>query len=257
MKINILSIFPNMFTPITEESLLGKACDSGKLSINIVNIRDFSEDKHLKTDDSPFGGGPGMVMTPQPIFDALRSLGFEKGKANGRLIYMSPRGKILDRSMIEELSVCDELTILCGHYEGVDQRVISYWDMEEVSVGDYILTGGELPAMVLVDSVSRFIPGVLGNEESAADESIYKGLLEADNYTRPSVFEGMAVPGVLTDGNHKKIALWQLMNSIEITNVKRPDLLRSWWESRPKLDFLTKKEKLQVEEFVNKLLKIK
>lgn len=254
MKINILSVFPEMFAPVTEHSLLGKACDNGILDINVLNIRDFSEDKHLKTDDSPFGGGPGMVMTPQPIFSALRSLGMETDKKRGRIIYMSPRGRLLNRELIEELATCGELTILCGHYEGVDQRVISHWGMEEVSIGDYILTGGELPAMVLVDSVSRFIPGVLGNEASAEDESIYTGLLEADMYTRPGIFEGLSVPEVLTEGNHKKISLWQFMRSIEITYERRPELFMKWWMDSPKMDFLTKKERKEVKEFVEKLL---
>lgn len=254
MKINILSVFPEMFSPVTEHSLLGKACRKGILDISIVNIRDFSEDRRLKTDDSPFGGGPGMVMTPQPIFGALRSLGFADGNVRGKIIYMSPRGRLLNRELIEEMSAADELTILCGHYEGVDQRVISYWNMEEISIGDYILTGGELPAMVLVDSISRFIPGVLGNEDSATDESIYSGLLEADMYTRPGVFEGMPVPDVLTEGNHKEINLWQLMKSIELTNERRPELFRKWWQSETKMDFLTKKERKKVEELVKKLL---
>ncbi len=254
MKINILSVFPEMFTPITEYSLLGKACKNGILDINIVNIRDFSEDKRLKTDDSPFGGGPGMVMTPQPVFSALRSLGLGASSEKNRIIYMSPRGRMLDRKMIEELSSCESLTVLCGHYEGVDQRIISCWRMEEVSIGDYILTGGELPAMVLVDSVSRFIPRVLGNEASAEDESIYSGLLEADIYTRPADFEGFSVPEVLTGGNHKEIKLWQLMRAIELTYERRRELLVKWWRSGPKMDFLSKKERKKVEEFVEKLL---
>ena len=169
MKINILTLFPEMFTAVTESSILGRAGEKGILDINLINIRDFSTDKHNKADDYPFGGGSGMVMLPQPVFDALKSL--EPGESEKepetpkkKMIYMSPRGRILDREKIEELAEVEEMTILCGHYEGVDQRIIDEWDMEEISIGDYILTGGELAAMVLIDSVSRFIPEVFGDE---------------------------------------------------------------------------------------------
>ena len=204
MKINILTLFPEMFTAVTESSILGKAGEKGILDVRLINIRDFTRDKHRKTDEYPFGGGVGMVMTAQPIFDALRSL-----DAGGKMIYMSPRGKILDRQKIEELAELEEITILCGHYEGVDQRVLDEWKMEEISIGDYILTGGELAAMVLIDSVSRFIPEVLGSEESAMEESIYSGLLEYDQYTKPREYEGLTVPEVLLGGNHKRLHLWQ------------------------------------------------
>ena len=190
MKINILTLFPEMFTAVTESSILGRAGEKGILDINLINIRDFSTDKHNKADDYPFGGGLGMVMLPQPVFDALKSL--EPGESEKepetpkkKMIYMSPRGRILDREKIEELAEVEEMTILCGHYEGVDQRIIDEWDMEEISIGDYILTGGELAAMVLIDSVSRFIPEVLGTKESATEESVYSGLLEYDQYTKP------------------------------------------------------------------------
>ncbi|MBQ1959113.1 MAG: tRNA (guanosine(37)-N1)-methyltransferase TrmD, partial [Firmicutes bacterium] len=223
MKINVLTLFPEMFTAVTESSILGKAGEKGILDINLINIRDFSLDKHKKADDYPYGGGLGMVMLAQPIFDALKSID-AKGK---KIMYMSPRGKILDQAKIEELAELDEMVILCGHYEGVDQRVIDYWDMEEVSIGDYILTGGELPAMVLIDSVSRFVPEVLGTKESATEESIYSGLLEHDQYTKPREYEGLEVPEVLFGGNHKLIHLWQLRSSLELTKERRPDL----WEA--------------------------
>ena len=223
MKINVLTLFPEMFAPVTESSILGRAGEKGILDFNIINIRDFSRDKHNKADDTPFGGGVGMVMFCQPIFDALRSI-----KAEGKkIIYMSPRGKVLDRSKIEELARLDEMVILCGHYEGVDQRVLDYWNMEEVSIGDYILTGGELAAMVMIDAVSRFVPDVLGTRESATEESIYSGLLEYDQYTKPREYEGLEVPEVLFNGNHKLIHLWQYRNSLEQTKEKRPDL----WEA--------------------------
>lgn len=243
MKINILTLFPEMFTAVTESSILGRAGEKGILDINLINIRDFTKDKHRKTDDTPFGGGPGMVMSPQPVFDALRSLGLEPNAelcGNSAMIYMSPRGKILDREKIEQLAELDELTILCGHYEGVDQRILNAWNMEEVSIGDYILTGGELPAMVLIDSVSRFIPEVLGTKESATEESIYSGLLEHDQYTKPREYEEMAVPEVLLNGNHKLIHLWQYERSLELTQARRPDLLELYLEKEHEL---TKDEK--------------
>lgn len=245
MKINVLTLFPEMFTAVTDSSILGKAGEKGILDINLINIRDFSLDKHKKADDYPFGGGVGMVMLAQPIFDALKSVD-AKGK---KIMYMSPRGKILDQAKIEELAGLDEMVILCGHYEGVDQRVIDYWDMEEVSIGDYILTGGELPAMVLIDSVSRFVPEVLGTKESATEESIYSGLLEYDQYTKPREYEGLEVPEVLFGGNHKLIHLWQLRNSLELTKERRPDL---WEAYLAKEKTLSKDEKKILEEIVLK-----
>ncbi|MBR3706669.1 MAG: tRNA (guanosine(37)-N1)-methyltransferase TrmD [Firmicutes bacterium] len=245
MKINVLTLFPEMFTAVTESSILGKAGEKGILDINLINIRDFSLDKHKKADDYPFGGGVGMVMLAQPIFDALKSID-AKGK---KIMYMSPRGKILDQAKIEELAGLDEMVILCGHYEGVDQRVIDYWDMEEVSIGDYILTGGELPAMVLIDSVSRFVPEVLGTKESATEESIYSGLLEYDQYTKPREYEGLEVPEVLFGGNHKLIHLWQLRNSLELTKERRPDL---WEAYLAKEKTLSKDEKKILDEIVLK-----
>jgi tRNA (guanine37-N1)-methyltransferase len=224
LKINILTQFPEMFSPVITESILGRAAEKGLLSFNVVNIRDFTLDKHRKTDDTPFGGGAGMVMTPQPAFDALKSVGAEAL----RCIYMSPRGRVLDQSLAEDLAKEQELCILCGHYEGVDQRILDAFRMEEVSIGDYILTGGELAAMVLVDVVSRMIPGVLGNELSPLDESIYSGLLEYDQYTKPREYEGMEVPEVLYNGNHKLIHLWQFENSLRLTKERRPELLQSF-----------------------------
>ena len=245
MKINVLTLFPEMFAPVTESSILGRAGEKGILDFNIINIRDFSRDKHNKADDTPYGGGVGMVMFCQPIFDALRSI-----KAEGKkIIYMSPRGKVLDRSKIEELTRLDEMVILCGHYEGVDQRVLDYWNMEEVSIGDYILTGGELAAMVMIDAVSRFVPDVLGTRESATEESIYSGLLEYDRYTKPREYEGLEVPEVLFNGNHKLIHLWQYRNSLEQTKEKRPDL---WEAYLSKEKNLSKDEKKILDELVGK-----
>lgn len=244
MKINILTLFPEMFTGVTQSSILGRACQKGVLDINLINIRDYSLDKHNKTDDTPFGGGPGMVMMAQPAFDALKT-------TSGKVIYMSPRGSLLCRKKIEQLSSEEELTILCGHYEGMDQRVLDYWNAEEISIGDYILTGGELPAMVLIDAVARFLPGVLGNEASAADESIYSGLLECDQYTKPRNYQGMEVPEILTNGNHKLIHLWQYENALNITRERRPDLWKAYIESEKNL---TKDEKKILEKVAAKEL---
>ena len=250
MKINILTIFPEMFKPVTEQSILGRAGENGLIDVNLINIRDFTQDKHRKTDDTPYGGGCGMVMTPQPIFDALRSI---EGASEHPVIYMSPRGRIMDRELLEDLASQEEITILCGHYEGVDQRVLDRWNMQEVSIGDYILTGGELPAMVMIDSLSRFIPGVLGNDESAEDESVYSGLLEAAQYSRPAVFEGEEVPEVLLCGDHQKIRLWRLMESMKLTAEVRPEMFRAWLESSPDLSGFTKAERRSIMDLANRL----
>ena len=224
MEIDVLTLFPEMFRPVMESSMLGRAVAGGILEIDTTDIRDFSHDKHNKADDYPFGGGGGMVMMADPIFGAMESVGAE----NKKVIYMSPRGKILDREKIEELSGLSEMVILCGHYEGVDQRALDYWNAEEISIGDYVLTGGELPAMVLIDSVARLLPGVLGNENSALDESVYSGLLEHPQYTKPREYRGLNVPEVLTSGNHQLIDLWRLEHSLQLTKERRPDLFEKF-----------------------------
>jgi len=235
MKINVLTIFPDMFSPVIDESILGKANEKNILNICVTNIRDYTKDKHRKTDDTPFGGGAGMIMSPQPVFDALEAV----NAANKRILYMSPRGSILNKTLIMDLAQEEELIILCGHYEGVDQRIIDNWHMQEVSIGDYILTGGELAAMVLIDAVARMIPGVLGSEVSHKEESVYSGLLEYDQYTKPREYEKLEVPQVLFNGNHKLIHLWQWENSLRLTKEKRPDL----WEG-----FLSENRSLTKEE---------
>lgn len=234
MKINILTLFPEMFSPL-QESMLGRAREKGILDINLINIRDYTEDKHNRVDDTPFGGGAGMVMQVQPILSAYR-----ENHLQGPCLYMSPRGKMLNGEMAESLSRQEEITILCGHYEGVDQRALDLLQAEEVTIGDYILTGGELPAMVLVDTVARFLDGVLAGEESVKEESVYSGLLEYPHYTKPREVEGLAVPEVLVSGNHEKIDLWRYEKSLEITKERRPDLFREYLESEPSL---SKKEK--------------
>lgn len=239
MKINILTLFPEMFAPL-QESMLGRAREKGILDINLINIRDYTEDKHNRVDDTPFGGGAGMVMQVQPIMSAYR-----ENHLQGPCLYMSPRGKMLNGEMAESLSRQEEITILCGHYEGVDQRALDLLQAEEVTIGDYILTGGELPAMVLVDTVARFLDGVLAGEESVKEESVYSGLLEYPHYTKPREVEGLTVPEVLVSGNHEKIDLWRYEKSLEITKKRRPDLFREYLESEPSL---SKKEKKILEE---------
>ncbi|MBR2860692.1 MAG: tRNA (guanosine(37)-N1)-methyltransferase TrmD [Clostridia bacterium] len=223
MKISILTIFPEMIQPMVECSILGRAVKKGILEIEIVNIRDFSDSKHKNTDDYPFGGGVGMLMMPQPIFSALESV-----KTNGCVsIYMSPQGQTLTPEIAKELSTNEHLVILCGHYEGVDQRVLDNAIDREISIGDYVLTGGELAALVVVDAVSRFVDGVLGSVDSAYEDSFSDGLLEAPQYTRPADYNGLKVPEVLLSGNHAKITLWQREMQLRTTLKKRPDLLKT------------------------------
>ena len=242
MKIDVLTLFPEMFAAVTGSSMLGRAADRGIIDIRLTNIRDYTNDKHNRADDYPFGGG-GMVMMADPVFGALEAV----NAAGKRILYMSPRGQIMDKAKIEELSELDELVILCGHYEGVDQRIIDHWAMEEVSIGDYVLTGGELPAMVLIDAVARLIPGVLGNESSAMDESVYSGLLEFPQYTKPREYRGMEVPEVLVSGNHKLIDLWRFRESLLLTKERRPDLFDEFVKNSGSL---SKDERKILEEIV-------
>lgn len=221
MKIDVLTLFPNSFAPI-QESILGRAQKDKKIEINISNIRDYSKDKHKKCDDTPFGGGEGMVMTPQPLFDAIKSV----KKKNSHIIYLSPKGRVLTQKVVEELSKKKHLVLVCGHYEGIDQRVIDHFDCDEISIGDYILTGGELPAMVLIDSVARLLDGVLGNENSYKNETFSNSLLEFPQYTKPAEFEGLKVPDVLLSGNHQEIAKWRKEQSQKLTKQRRPDLIK-------------------------------
>ena len=221
MRIDVLTLFPDMFSPL-RDSILERASKKGLLDIDIINIRDFSLDSHKKCDDYPYGGGAGMVMTAQPLYDAVSSVKTE----NSKVIYLSPKGKKLDSALVNELSNNNHLILVCGHYEGVDQRFLDLCVDEEVSIGDYVLTGGELPAMVLVDAVSRYVEGVI-NEESLMEESFNNNLLEYPQYTRPQSFHGLDVPEVLLSGNHKEIAKWRLEQSINITKQKRPDLLEN------------------------------
>ena len=222
MRIDILTLFPEMFDCVLSASMLGRAQANGLIDIRVHNIRDYTDNKHRKADDYPFGGGAGLVMMAQPIYDCMDAV--LEGKTAHRIL-MTPRGRTLNQKIARELSEQDHLVLLCGHYEGVDERVMNIID-DEISVGDYVLTGGELPAMVLVDCVSRLIPGVLGSEESAADESFSEDLLEYPQYTRPASFRGMDVPEVLLNGHHAKIQAWRQEQARLKTALNRPDLLK-------------------------------
>ena len=221
MKFDILTLFPEMFENL-KQSIIGRAIEKNIININLINIRDFSKDKHKKVDDTPYGGGAGMVMKPDVVYSAYNSI---KDK-NAKVIYMSPQGKTLNQKKVEELSKEEHLIILCGHYEGIDQRVLDKIVDEEISIGDYVLTGGELPAMVLIDSVSRYVEGVL-KEDSIKEESFSNGLLEYPQYTRPEVFEGEKVPEILLSGHHENISKWRKEKSLEITKKKRPELIKN------------------------------
>lgn len=237
MKFNVLTLFPEMFSSL-DESIIGRSKEKGLIDINLINIRDFSKNKHKKVDDTPYGGGAGMVMEPTVVYDAFKSIKDEKTK----VIYLSPQGKTLNQQKVQDLAKEESITLLCGHYEGIDQRVIDTIVDEEISIGDYVLTGGELPAMVLIDSVSRYIEGVL-KEESIKEESFTNGLLEYPQYTRPEMFLDKRVPEILLSGNHQKIDEWRRNQSIINTYIKRPDLLKEI--------NLSEKEQKMLEEYKN------
>ena len=219
MKFDVLTLFPEMFKSL-DESIIGRAVEKGLIEINLINIRDFSKNKHKKVDDTPYGGGAGMVLMPDVVYDAYSSVKDE----NAKVIYLSPQGKVLNQNKVKELSKENHLILLCGHYEGIDQRVLDEIVDEEISIGDYVLTGGELPAMVLIDSVSRYVEGVL-SEDSTKEESFSNNLLEYPQYTRPEEFKGRKVPEVLISGHHENIKKWREQKSLEVTKQKRPDLL--------------------------------
>lgn len=220
MKFDVLTLFPNMFDAL-KESIIGRSQEKGLLNINLINIRDFSKNKHKKVDDTPYGGGAGMVINPTVVYDAYQSVKTEKAK----VIYLSPQGKVLTQNKVQELAEEEHIILLCGHYEGIDQRVIDEIVDEEISIGNYVLTGGEIPAMVLIDSVSRYVEGVI-NQDSVNEESFSNGLLEYPQYTRPEMFLGRKVPEVLLSGNHQKIEEWRKEQAVEITRRKRPELLK-------------------------------
>jgi tRNA (guanine37-N1)-methyltransferase len=221
LRIDILTLFPGMFVGPFDESIVRRARAAGAVEINVVDLRDFTSDRHRTADDAPFGGGPGMVMKPEPIFAAVEAL----RTAEARAILLSPRGRLFSQSVAVELSASSHLVLICGHYEGVDERVRDHLVDDELSVGDYVLTGGELPAMVVVDAVTRLLPGVLGAEASLSEESHSGGLLGYPQYTRPAEFRGWRVPDILLSGNHAAIARWRRQRALRATHERRPELL--------------------------------
>lgn len=222
MKIDVLTLFPEMFSALNA-SIIGRAREEHLLDIAVHDIRPYSKRKHKNTDDYPFGGGAGMLMMVQPLVDAIRAI--SSIPYQGRRILLSPRGQLLTQQKVKALASEEQLMLICGHYEGVDERIIDHYVDEELSIGDYVLTGGELPAMVLIDCVARLLPGVLGSEASADDESFSTGLLEYPQYTRPRMFEGYEVPEVLLSGDHARIASWRRQQALLLTQRRRPDLL--------------------------------
>jgi len=228
MRIDIITIFPDMFAPVLNESIIKRAREKGKVKINVHNLRDYTLDKHHKVDDRPFGGGSGMVLGPEPIFRAVEALTNDKRLTTNdrKVILLTPQGKKLTQAIAKKIAKVKYLILICGHYEGVDERVRQHLVDEEISIGDYVLTGGELPAMVLVDALIRLLPGVLGDKNSLNFESFEGNLLEYPQYTRPAIFRNLKVPDVLLSGDHAKIAAWRKKEALKITRRKRPDLLK-------------------------------
>ena len=237
MNFHILTLFPEMITDTLSASIIGRASQNNSISIDTVNIRDYTNDKHGSVDDYPYGGGAGMLMQAQPIYDAYKSIE-EKIGHKPRTVYLSPQGKTFNQKIAHELSIEEDLVLLCGHYEGVDERVLDKIDAELISIGDYVLTGGELAAMVIVDSVSRLVPGVLHNDESSEDESFENSLLEYPQYSRPYEWDGMKVPDILLSGDHKKVDEWRHEKSLERTLENRPDLLERAELSKKDIEFI-------------------
>lgn len=226
MRIDIITLFPEMFAPVLNESIIGRAQKSGAIEIVCHQLRNYAFDKHRRVDDTPYGGGMGMLMKAEPIALCFEDICKKTGK-RPHFVYMSPQGKTLNQQRLRELSEIENICILCGHYEGVDQRLLDTYVDEEISIGDYVLTGGELPAMVFADALARMVPGVLANNECFTEESHFNGLLEYPQYTKPSEWRGIQVPGVLLSGHHANIEKWRKEKSLEITAQKRPDLLNS------------------------------
>lgn len=242
MRIDIMTLFPDMCNSVLGESIIGRARASGKVEINCVDIREYTLDKHRRVDDKPYGGGMGMVMAPQPIFDCFQAICSEIG-LKPHLIYMTPQGKTLTQERVKELSGLDNIVILCGHYEGIDERVIEALEPEEISVGDYVLTGGELPALIVADSVSRMLPGVLSDDECFEEESHFNSLLEYPQYTHPAEWQGRQVPEVLLSGHHAKVDEWRRERSLERTFNRRPDMLENAQLTDKDRQFLSKLKK--------------
>ena len=234
MKFDILTLFPEVIDAVLGSSIIGRAIENGIISVESHNIRDYTKDKHKKTDDTPYGGGKGMLMSTQPICDCFEAVKEKLPDGRTKVIYASPRGRIFNHEIAKELSQYDNIVILCGHYEGVDERVIDAIVDEEISIGDYVLTGGEIPACIMVDAISRLVPGVLSGKECYEKESIASGLLEYPQYTRPRVFNGVSVPEVLLSGHHENIDKWRLEKSLELTKARRPDLYEKYIKNQSK-----------------------
>lgn len=244
MRIDILTLFPQMCDTVMSESIIGRARQTGKVEINCIDIRDYTLDKHRRVDDKPYGGGMGMVMAPQPIYDCFNALCDETG-SKPHLIYLTPQGKTLTQQRVKELAKLEHIALLCGHYEGIDERVIEALEPEEISVGDFVLTGGELPALIVADSVSRMLPGVLSDNECFEEESHFNSLLEYPQYTHPSEWHGRTVPDVLLSGHHAKVDEWRREKSLERTLSRRPDMLENAELSDKDKAFLSKLKKEQ------------
>lgn len=242
MRIDILTLFPDMCNTVMSESVIGRARQSGKVEINCIDIRDYTLDKHRRVDDKPYGGGMGMIMAPQPIYDCFQSLCNEIG-AKPHLIYLTPQGKTLTQDRVKELARLDNIALLCGHYEGIDERVIEALEPEEISVGDYVLTGGELPALIVADAVSRMLPGVLSDDECFEEESHFNSLLEYPQYTHPSEWQGRKVPEVLLSGHHANVDKWRRQQSLKRTYERRPDMLENAQLTDDDITFLSKLKK--------------
>ncbi len=225
---DIITIFPDMFRGVLEESIVKRAVEKGLVEINVVNLRDFTFDRHATVDDNLYGGIPGMLMKCEPLALAIRGCKAKRNGLDPRVIYLSPKGKRLEHGAVVELATRRSLILICGRYKGIDQRIIDLFVDEEISIGDYVVSGGELPAMVLVDAVTRLLPGAIGDRESAESDSLYEGLLEPPNYTRPEIFEDRRAPEVLLSGHHENIRKWRLEQSLELTKQRRPDLYREW-----------------------------
>lgn len=242
MRIDILTLFPDMCDTVLSHSIIGRARQAKKVEINCIDIRDYTLDKHRRVDDKPYGGGMGMIMAPQPIYDCFSALCDEIG-AKPHLIYLTPQGKTLTQERVKELSKFDNIALLCGHYEGIDERVIEALEPEEISVGDYVLTGGELPALIVADAVSRMLPGVLSDDECFEEESHYNSLLEYPQYTHPSVWQDRKVPEVLLSGHHANVDKWRREQSLKRTMERRPDMLENAQLNKEDIAFLSKLKK--------------
>ena len=252
LEINILTIFPNMFKGPFSESILNKAQEKGLIKINLIDLRDFSMDKHKTVDDYSYGGGPGMVLKPQPIWDAVEVIKKNKSPLPLKIIITSAQGKIFNQRMAKDLSKENRLLIICGRYEGIDERIPQLLDAEEVSIGNFVVSGGELPSMLMVDAISRMIPGVLGKEESMVNDSFYNGYLDYPHYTRPDDFKGLKVPDILLSGNHKEIEEWRRKQSLLRTLIRRPEIFVNKKLSKRELDLLKELEKCFKEDYGKK-----